>query len=90
MRVRYLQPARAAIRHILATLYAEDPEAAARLVVRFDDAADRLARFPMLGREGKLPGTRELVLAHTPYILIYRLHAGYVEMLDVRHNARGS
>jgi toxin ParE1/3/4 len=83
-----LQPARAAIRHILARVYAEGPQAAARLAVRFEDAADRLARFPELGRPGKVSGTRELVLAHTPYILIYRLRAGYLEILDVWHGAR--
>jgi len=90
VRVRYLQPARAAIRHILAAVYAEDPEAAARLAVRLEDAGARLGRFPRLGRGGKVPGTYELVVAHTSYIISYRLRGEYVEILDVRHSARNA
>ncbi|MCC4114922.1 type II toxin-antitoxin system RelE/ParE family toxin [Aromatoleum toluclasticum] len=40
---------------------ADSPPAAARLDELFSDAAFQLARYPMLGRPGTIPGTRELI-----------------------------
>ncbi|WP_240001963.1 type II toxin-antitoxin system RelE/ParE family toxin [Photorhabdus bodei] len=39
---------------------ADNPYAAVRMDEQFSDAASNLARHPMLGRPGKMPGTREL------------------------------
>jgi toxin ParE1/3/4 len=44
-----------------------------------------LVRFPNSGRVGRKPGTRELVVARLPYIAIYRIHGGAVEVLRVLH-----
>ncbi len=90
MRIRKTQAAAAAERHILARLYNESPEAAARLAARLDAATALLGRFPQLGRSGQRPGTRELVVAGTPYIIVYRLLERSVEILDIRHSARAS
>jgi len=38
-----------------------NPHAAARMDELFSDAAARLAQHPLLGRLGKIPGTRELI-----------------------------
>lgn len=42
----------------------------------------------MLGRAGYLKGTRELVVAYIPYMLIYRLNGKTVEILRVLHCAQ--
>ncbi|RWC32735.1 MAG: type II toxin-antitoxin system RelE/ParE family toxin [Mesorhizobium sp.] len=58
---------------------------AADLIGRTDEL---LASNPMIGRKGRASGTRELVISRTPYILVYRVRGGDVEVLAVVHGAR--
>ena len=37
------------------------------------------------GRAGRLEGARKLVIPSTPYILVYRLRRGRVEVLRIVH-----
>ena len=46
-----------------------------------------LAHYPFLGRLGRTPGTRELVV-HKYYIAIYRVRGATVEILRLKHAAR--
>jgi len=43
-----------------------------------------LAEHPYLYRFGRVPGTRELI-AHPNYILVYRVAADAVEVVNVLH-----
>ncbi len=54
---------------------------------RFSDAAAKLADFPMLGRAGKVPGTRELI-PHENYRLVYEVQGDTVWVLALIHTAR--
>jgi plasmid stabilization system protein ParE len=88
MRVRRL---RKALRNLddEATYIAADDAAAARLVVRrVLDAVSNLAEQPGLGRPGRVPGTRELIVAKTRYIVPYRVRGETVEILRVFHTSR--
>ena len=88
MRVRWL---RQALRNLdeEATYMAADDSAAARLVVaRVLDAVAVLAQQPGLGRPGRVPGTRELVVLKTRYIVPYRVRGDTVEVLRVFHTSR--
>lgn len=88
MRVRWL---RKALRNLddEAAYIATDDSAAARLVVeRVLDAASTLAQQPGLGRPGRVPGTRELIVAKTRYIVPYRVRGETVEILRVFHTSR--
>lgn len=88
MRVRWL---REALRNLddEATYIATDDAAAARLVVeRVLDAVSSLAEQPGLGRPGRVPGTRELIVAKTRYIVPYRVRGETVEILRVFHTSR--
>jgi toxin ParE1/3/4 len=40
-----------------------------------------------MGREGRIAGTRELVVRRTPLIVVYRVQVGRVEILRVLHGA---
>jgi toxin ParE1/3/4 len=51
-------------------------------------AGDALATLPERGRPGRWPGTRELVIARTPFVLAYRLADGTVQILRVLHGRR--
>lgn len=67
----------------------EAPMAALELDERFDEAAEALARFPMMGRAGSVPGTRELI-PHENYRLVYDVDedAQTIWILALVHVAR--
>lgn len=52
-----------------------------RLIV---EQVDLLGEHPLLFRAGRVPGTREIVV-HPNYIVVYRLTATAVEILNVLH-----
>ena len=88
MRVRWL---RTALRNLDAEAgyVAHDDPAAARLVVaRVLAAVAMLADQPAVGRPGRVPGTRELVVLKTRYIVPYRVRGDAVEVLRVFHSSR--
>lgn len=73
----------------LAEYIAKDrPSAAERMVERIRDAVDLLARNPDLGRVGRVPATRELIVGGTPFIVPYRLREDVVEIITIFHAAR--
>jgi toxin ParE1/3/4 len=47
-----------------------------------------LSKFPEIGRTGRKPETRELVLTGLPYIAIYRLHSNEVQVLRLLHGSQ--
>ncbi len=47
-----------------------------------------LAQHPLMGREGRLAGTRELVIVGSPFIAVYRVKKTRIEILRVLHGAR--
>ncbi|MBC7700203.1 type II toxin-antitoxin system RelE/ParE family toxin [Aquabacterium sp.] len=72
-----------------AAYIAQDDASAARLVVqRVMAAVAMLADQPGLGRPGRVPGTRELIVAKTRYLVPYRVRGGTAEVLRVLHTAR--
>jgi toxin ParE1/3/4 len=79
---------RRAIRHLTGVrdYIAEDsPRAAQQLVTRLLEAVDRLAEQPHMGRAGRIPGTRELVVPSTPYVIAYRFRRDRLELIGVVH-----
>jgi toxin ParE1/3/4 len=57
-------------------------------VRRILEAVEHLAEHPRLGRPGRIPGTRELIVSDTPYIVPYRVRGQRLEVLRVLHSAR--
>jgi toxin ParE1/3/4 len=47
-----------------------------------------LPQSPEIGRQGRAPGTRELVIARTPFVVAYRLHNETIEILRILHGAQ--
>lgn len=52
------------------------------------EQTSRLDAHPAIGRPGRIPGTRELVMTHAPFIVPYRVKDGGVELLRVLHTSR--
>jgi plasmid stabilization system protein ParE len=72
-----------------ATFIAADDPAAARLVVeRVLAAVAMLPEQPAMGRPGRVPGTRELVVLRTRYVVPYRVRGETIEILRVFHTSR--
>ena len=88
MRVRWTRPALRDLDGIQDYVAQDSPLAAYRLAHDLmDRTQDGLALTPMMGRVGRARGTRELVFADLPYIVVYRV-AEDVEVLAVVHTAR--
>jgi len=66
----------------------DNPVAAQSVIAGIRKAANSLRDFPMLGHVGKRRGTRELVLARYPYILVYRLAPAKISIVAVLHQSR--
>ncbi len=81
-----------AIRNIRAArsyIARENPVAATVVAERIIQQVEMLLNFsPGIGRPGRIAGTRELVIARTPYVVVYRIAAGNVDILAVIHHAR--
>jgi len=88
VRVRWLSIALANLDAEAEYIAEDNPAAAGRVVQRIFRAADLLEKNPALGRPGRVAGTREVVVAETPYILPYRVRGEVVEILRVFHAAR--
>jgi plasmid stabilization system protein ParE len=68
------------------TYISEDSFAAADAVEqRIITAAERLLRYPALGRRGRVAGTRELPVARTSFTIIYRVRRRTLSVVRVLH-----
>jgi toxin ParE1/3/4 len=66
----------------------ENPKAASRVLKRIWDAVQMLSDHPHVGRSGRVPGTRELVITGTSFIIPYRVVENTVQILRVLHGKR--
>ena len=88
MEVVWLELARQDLIHLRAYIGKDNPDAARRVALRLLRAVDTLKGSPAMGRPGRWPGTRELVVSGTPYIIPYRARGGIIEILRVMHTSR--
>jgi toxin ParE1/3/4 len=66
----------------------DSPKAAVVVDDRIEQQVEGLEQFPEMGRQGRLEGTRELVIQRTPYIAVYRIAGNTVRILRVLHGAQ--
>jgi addiction module RelE/StbE family toxin len=65
----------------------QNPAAADRMQALFSRAVKSLQDHPLIYREGRVSGTREIVV-HPNYVLIYRIADDAVWIVSVLHSAR--
>jgi toxin ParE1/3/4 len=63
-------------------------EVAARIIMQIVTSVEQLAAFPMSGRTGRIPGTRELVISDTPFIAAYAIEGARIVILAIYHGAQ--
>jgi len=66
----------------------DNRDAAQSLRITIFEKIGILAATPNIGRPGRVPGTRELVIESTPYIVPYRCVRERLEILRVYHTSR--
>lgn len=88
MRVRWLRTALANLDAEATYIAQDNVAAAARMVATIQQAVSHLVHYPASGRPGRVPGTRELVIPGTPYVIPYRVRGTTVEILRLFHAAR--
>ena len=76
------------LREIKNYIARDNPAAAQRVVKAIKDEIEILEKHPGTGRSGRLPSTRELVIARYPYIVAYRQVDANVQILAVVHTSR--
>jgi toxin ParE1/3/4 len=59
--------------------------AARKVANRIKESVNRLCNFPLSGRAGRIPGTRELVIPGTSYIAAYLIQGDEVQIASVLH-----
>jgi toxin ParE1/3/4 len=88
MRVRWLRTALLNLGDEADYIASDSPDAARLVIQRVLDAVSMLPEQPDVGRPGRVPGTRELVVLKTRYIVPYRVRGRTIEILRVFHTSR--
>ena len=86
MTVRWSQTALRDLESLHEFVSEDRPSAATEMVERILSGIDALSRHPEMGRKGRVPGTRELIIS--PYVVAYRMKDGVVELIAIIHSAR--
>jgi len=73
MPIKWLRTALRNLDHHASYIAKDNPDAARRAVERVEAAVGQLTQYPSMGRIGRVPGTRELIVGGTPWIIVYRV-----------------
>lgn len=65
----------------------DNPAAAHGISQKILSTLDLLSMQPEIGRPGRVPNTRELVISDTPYIIPYRVKDNVIEIIRVIHSS---
>ncbi|MBV8977048.1 MAG: type II toxin-antitoxin system RelE/ParE family toxin [Alphaproteobacteria bacterium] len=88
MNVRYSLNATAELSEIFSYIARENPAAARTVVERVEQVVARLALFPGSARLSDVAGVRVAPLVRFPYSIYYKVDAGELLILHIRHGAR--
>ncbi len=71
MTIRWTQPANDDFLGIVSWIAADNPAAASKVGRLILGAVEQLDAFPLRGKPGRSPDTRELVVSGLPYLVVY-------------------
>jgi len=63
-------------------------EVAARVTMHIATSVQQLATFPMSGRPGRVPGTRESVISNSLFVVAYTIENERIVILAIFHGAQ--
>jgi toxin ParE1/3/4 len=88
MEVRWSTEAAEDFTRIILYIREHNASAAERVAHTIYDGIGALDKFPLCGRPGRVPDTRELVFAPLPFVAVYRVRESIVEVARVLHGAQ--
>lgn len=88
MRIEIAEPAVVDFQTIEDYIRQDNPKAAKRTVLRVFEAIEYLEKYPTMGRVGRVPTTRELIVSGTPFIVIYQIREASIFVLRILHASR--
>jgi toxin ParE1/3/4 len=86
MRLRWTRTALRDLHSLHAYISLDNTNAADRFVDRLRQGIELLPSQPQMGRAGRVPRTRELVVP--PYVVVYRVRGVEVAVVAIIHSAR--
>lgn len=78
----------AEVKHQIAWIAERNADASRAAEARIRVALRRIGRFPLLGRPGRVEGTRELSVPRTRFVIAYRVRDDVVEVAALVHEAQ--
>jgi toxin ParE1/3/4 len=88
MRLRWTPDASEDLYRLVQYIQEDNPGAATHVAEILVEGCETLIGFPRSGRTGRREGTRELVFAGLPYVVVYRIADEVVEILRIYHGAQ--
>ena len=85
MKLKWTRLALQDMRHLHDYIAEDNPSAPDQMVLRINDAVQHLKQHPQMGKVGRCEGTRELILAKTPFIVVYVLKDNEIQIVAVIH-----
>ncbi len=76
------------LKHLRAYIARDNPPAAAEVAKTVLETVERLRQFPAMGRPGRVPDTRELVVPGTPLVIPYTMTERGIEIIAVPQGVR--
>jgi plasmid stabilization system protein ParE len=87
MRIRWTRQALHNLDIAVQYIAADNPGNAQKVAQKIWDSIQLLRQQPGMGRPGRVPGTRELVISGLPFIVPYAEHQGEIVILRIMHTS---
>jgi toxin ParE1/3/4 len=87
MIIKWLEDAIQDLQALRQYIALDKPFVANQIAQRIISMVGLLSEQPEIGRNGRIHGTRELIVSGTPYIIPYRVKNNTIEILRVFHGA---
>ena len=87
MKIRWLEDSIEDLTALRQYIAQENPAAARRVAKKIIRSVNLLLDQPGIGRAGRVPNSRELVVTGTPFLVPYRIKNNTIEILRVMRSA---
>lgn len=88
MKIVYTKLAQSDLSDLVDYLSLTSADSALKVLEKLEDSLTLLSEHPEMGRPGRVPETRELVVPDTSYIIPYKVEGELLVVLRVYHAAR--